>query len=100
MEPEQYIPATEFCMHYNVEYSFISSLQESGLIEITTIEEKGFIPSNQLQQLEKFVRLHNDLDINIAGIEAIAHLLDKVNTIQHEVAMLRSRLKLYENIGK
>ncbi len=99
MDAEQLIPASELCTHYNIEYAFVSSLQESGLIEITTIEEKGFIHPNQLQLLEKFARLHYDLDINLAGIEAIAHLLEKVKTMQHEIEMLRTRLRLYEKIG-
>ena len=99
MDSEQLIPANELCTYYNLEYSFIRSLQDSGLIEVTTIEEQGFIHPGQLQQLEKFARLHYDLDINLPGIEAIAHLLERVSTMQHEMAMLRNRLRLYERIG-
>ena len=62
METEYLIAIDEFCASHNIEISFISSLQQSGLIEITTIKESAFIEADQLQQLEKFVRLYYELD--------------------------------------
>ncbi len=93
---ENLIPAYEFCANHNIEISFIHSLQETGLIEITTIEETGYIPSSQLQELERIVRLHYDLDINLEGIETINHLLQRINEMQDEITILRNRLRLYE----
>ncbi len=98
METENSISTDEFCALYNVEYSFVSSLQQSGLIEITTLEERGFIPTSQLVELEKYVRLHDELDINLEGIEAINHLLQRIRTMQDEIASLKTRLRLYEII--
>ena len=90
------IPINEFCVNHNIEISFISSLQQTGLIEITTIKETEFIDVAQLRQLEKFVRFYFDLDINIEGIETITHLLQRINSMQDEITMLRNRLRLYE----
>jgi chaperone modulatory protein CbpM len=98
METENLISTDEFCALYNVEYSFVSSLQQSGLIEMTTLEERGFIPTSQLVELEKYVRLHDELDINLEGIEAINHLLQRIRTMQVEIASLKTRLRLYEII--
>ena len=89
MDKELWIPVDDFCLHYQIERSFISDLSESGLIEITTIEETGCIPANQLSSLEKYVRLYYDLQINVEGIEAITHLLDRIKELQHEVRRLR-----------
>lgn len=97
MQNDELIAANEFCTHYNVEYSFLSSLQQSGLIEVTTIQETGFIPISELQNLEKLVRLHYELDINVEGIEAITFLLQKVEHMQNELAALKNRLRLYES---
>jgi hypothetical protein len=97
MQTENLIAVNEFCINHNIEFSFISSLQQSGLIEITTIEEKGFIDPGQIQQLEKIVRLYYELDINLEGIETITHLLLRINTMQDEIVMLRNRLRLYES---
>ena len=49
MENENLISADEFCVRYNVELSFINTLQEYGLIEVTTVEENYFIDTNQLE---------------------------------------------------
>jgi hypothetical protein len=51
MEKGDLIRADEFCNHYHVEYGFIRALQSSGLIEVTTIEETGYISQNQLPEL-------------------------------------------------
>jgi chaperone modulatory protein CbpM len=90
------IPANEFCANHNIEISFIRSLQETGLIEITTIEETAFIHANQLQELERIVHLYFELDINLEGIETINYLLQRINNMQDEIIALRNRLRLYE----
>jgi chaperone modulatory protein CbpM len=90
------ISATDFCTWHEVEHAFIHSLGDAGLIEITVIDTGEFIPETQLQRLEKMVRLHHELDINLAGIEAITHLLDRVETLHQEMRSLKNRLRLYE----
>jgi chaperone modulatory protein CbpM len=97
MEREQdLVPAQLFCTQYRIEYTFIQSLQESGLIRVETINDEGFIPAEELRQLERYVRLHHDLDINLEGIEAIAHLLNRVEALQTELSLLSARLRQYE----
>src|SRR5258706_9862137 len=92
MQNKNLVPVKEFCERYNVEFSFISSLEEFGLMEIATIEQKQFIYTSQLQQLEKIIRLHYELDINMEGIEAITHLLDRIGRMQQEIAHLKNKL--------
>jgi len=84
-------------MHHKIEMSFIHSLNESGLIQITTVERTQYISREQLSDLEKMIRLHYELDINIEGIESIAHLLQRVENLHEELTVLKNRLKLYEN---
>lgn len=96
MQNEDMIPASEFCVHHKIELAFIESLREYGLIETILIEEKIFLPVSQLERLEKFCRLHFELDINLEGIETIGHLLDKMNTMQDQIRYLTNRLKAYE----
>ena len=95
--PEHLISTDEFCSHYKVEYAFITSLQEHGLIEITTIDENSFIDHENLKNIEKLVRLHYDLDINLEGIEAITYLLNRVKNMQEEIISLKNRLSIYED---
>jgi hypothetical protein len=90
------IPANEFCAKHNIEISFINSLQEAGLIEITTFKETEYIHESQLHELEKIVRLYYELDINLEGIETVIHLLRQINDMQDEITLLKNRLRLYE----
>lgn len=96
MTKEHLIATSDFCVYYNVERTFITSLQEAGLVQITVVNETPYIPETELQKLEKMIHLHHDLEINIAGIEAITHLLDRVEQMQANLLSLKNRLRLYE----
>ncbi len=96
MQTEYLIDVDEFCACHKIEVSFIRSLQQNGLIEITAIEESNFINAEQLRQLEKILRFYFELDINLEGIETINHLLQRINTMQNEINSLRNKLRLYE----
>jgi len=96
MQTRNLIAINEFCTSHNIEISFINSLHQTGLIEITNIEETGFIDVNQLGHLEKIVRFYFDLDINLEGIETINHLLERMQAMQNEIITLKNRLRLYE----
>lgn len=96
MQKEDLIPATEFCASHHLEFSFIHMLHQFGLLEITTIEQTVYLPVSQLPQAERIARLHNELGINMEGIDAIKHLLQRVEEMQHEIARLKDKLSLYE----
>jgi chaperone modulatory protein CbpM len=66
---------------------------------VLRIKEDLFIDSEQLLQIEKFIRMHNELDINLEGIETITHLLKRLKMLQDENISLRNRLSLYESAG-
>lgn len=91
------ISTDEFCIHHNVEFSFIRNLEEFGLVEIVRVQQVQYIPENQLEKLERMLRLHKDLDINTEGIDTIGHLLEKIQNLQQEILNLKNRLRLYED---
>ena len=97
MQTEQLIQVDTFCVWHNIEFSFIHSLQEYGLIEITTKDDKAFIPESELKHVEKLVRLYNDLHINLEGVEVVTYLLEQLKQQQAEITMLQNRLRLYES---
>jgi len=100
MVNEELIAIQEFCTSRNVEISFVQSLTESGLLETITIEETAFISGEQLPELDKLVRLHYDMDINLEGIETIYHLLQQMKTMHKELSELKGRLSLYERMNQ
>jgi hypothetical protein len=92
MKQEDLVPAKDFCINHNIEYSFITSLQNSGLISVTSMKRSSFIHADEMHKLEKFVRLHYDLDINIEGIETINYLLEKIEEMQKEIVQLKNKI--------
>ncbi|MBK5272234.1 MAG: chaperone modulator CbpM [Bacteroidia bacterium] len=96
MQTEDFIAVQEFCSTHDLEVSFIHILQEFELVEFTTIEETTYISLSQLQQAEKIARMYYELGINMEGIDAIKHLLHKVENMQQEITSLQNRLSLYE----
>jgi chaperone modulatory protein CbpM len=89
---ENLIAITTICTYHEVEYTFINSLSEAGLLHLEVVDQTSYIPESDLQKLEKMIRMHNELEINIAGIEAISHLLERVEQMQQEIRVLRNRV--------
>jgi hypothetical protein len=96
MQIANHIAIDEFCSSWNIETSFINSLQEIGLIEVVIVNETLYINVSQLQQLEKCIRFYYELDINLEGIETIMHLLLRMNNMQNDINDLRNKLRLFE----
>jgi chaperone modulatory protein CbpM len=96
MPSEELIPAREFCIYHHVELSFIHTLHDSGLISMTIHDGVAFLPTDDLPVLEKFARWHYDLSINPEGIEALSHMLHRVERLLEENRGLRNRLHRYE----
>lgn len=90
------IIVSEYCQKSHLDPSFIYLLEESGLIDITIVEGEKYIYSSQLNKLEQYTRMYYDLSINIEGIEAIEHLLDRMDGLQQRVNLLLEKLRIYE----
>ncbi|SFZ92307.1 MerR HTH family regulatory protein [Flaviramulus basaltis] len=98
METQDLIPIQILCNQYKIPVSFINTLQEFQLIEIIVENEGFYIHNKQIKEVEKMIRLHYDLDINIEGVDAIYNLLKQVKSLKQEITMLHNRLRLYEDL--
>lgn len=96
MATRHLITLTDFCGYHQIDHAFIMSLHEAGLVKVTTVDQQTFIPQTELQKLERMIRLHHELEINIAGIEAISHLLERVELLNENIRMMRNKLQFYE----
>jgi len=92
MTAKNLVPADDICIYHDVEYTFINSLGDAGLVQLKIVNHKVYIPESELQKLERMIRMHHELEINLAGIEAITHLLDRVEHMQEEMRVLRNRV--------
>lgn len=92
METSNLITVTAFCEVYNIEPEFVNSLDEYRLIEIVTLEDVKYVQHEHLQDLERLIRLHYDLEINMEGMDVIANLLKRIEMLQAELNYLKNSL--------
>ena len=94
---KELITITEYCIKYDIEPSFIGSLEESGIIILTSVGREKYIHTEQLTEIDRYIHFHYDLHINMEGIDAIRHLLEKVNRMQEEIRQLKKQLLLHQS---
>ena len=97
MDTTDLISIQQFCIHYKVPESFISSLFDYELIEITISNNQQYIQTTQIKNIEKFIRFHYDMDINLEGLDAVSNLLEQVESLKEEIVALNNRLNFYED---
>ena len=97
MDTTHLISIHQFCNHYNVPKTFINALHEYELVEIIVSKQENYLKITQLNEVEKMMRLHYDLDINIEGIDVIYNLLKQVESLQSEITTLKNKLNFYQD---
>ncbi len=96
METQEYISIETICRQHQVTDTFIMSLNEYDLIKVTVVNEVKCIPQRELGELERYLRLHHDLEVNTEAIDVINHLIQRIKSMQYEMDLLKKRLQLYE----
>ncbi len=97
MATKNLISADDLCAYHHLEQTFIHSLYDEGLLKVSIVNQETFIPVDELQKLEKMISLHRDLEINVAGIASIIHLLAQMDDLHNQLYQLQNRLRLYED---
>lgn len=94
---KNWIIINEYCEKSHTDRDFLDLLEESGLIEIQDIDGHPCLPDTQLGDLERYCHLYYDLSINIEGIDAIRHMLARIEDLQREVHRLRRQLSRFHD---
>lgn len=97
MTEDKYIPVLRLCDSYQIEVSFLKELNDLGLIEIVSKKDDLYLHEDKLYKVERIIRIHRELNVNIEGIDVVLNLLEKVDKLQSEVHTIQSRLRLYED---
>jgi len=97
MDTEKYIPVLHLCDLYQLEISFFKELNEEGLIELVSRQNSMYVHEEKLYKVERIIRIHRELNVNIQGIDVVLNLLEKVDTLQNKMYSMQSRLRLYED---
>lgn len=97
MEKENLILVSHYCQQTRTSIEFIESLQEYGFIEVLLIEEHNYVNPQDIVEIERVNRLQQELGINLEGIDALNHMLRKVDQLKKELKILQDRLRIYES---
>lgn len=97
MNSENLIQIKQFCLYHEIDNTFIIELHNYGLVEIISYEEENYLHATQLPAIEKMIRLHYDLKINMEGLDAINHLLNKIDQLQQNLTATQNKLRLLDH---
>ena len=77
-----------FCEFHQVKHQQIHAFIDFGLVEIKRVEEVIIIPEEQVEHLERCLRLANELGVNLEGLEVINNMRTKMLRMQRELDRL------------
>ena len=96
MDIQDLILIDTLCTHYEVEYTFFDQLDHFGLLHIERVDQDRFVHIDQLSHLEKMIRLHHELEVNLEGLDIIVNLLSKIDHLERELQAKENRLRRYD----
>ncbi|MEH6658712.1 chaperone modulator CbpM [Leeuwenhoekiella marinoflava] len=96
MSTPDYIPVLELCEQYHIEHTFFTELHDKGVLEVVTVSQTRCLHHDSIPVFEKIMRIHNELDINIEGIDVILNLLHKIENLNRQLIKTQNRLRIYE----
>ena len=97
MDVSNYILIQKITLHFPVEDSFIWELHHNDLVTVVTLDNKSYIHNDELNQLEKIIRIHLDLEINIAGIDVVLNLLEQIENLEGKLKIIKGKLAIIEH---
>lgn len=85
----------EVCHRYNISEELLQEMIEQGLFpNQKTLAAKRSLEENDLRRIESAIRLHRALDINLPGVVLAIELLDEIDELRDELAILRRHIDL------
>ena len=96
MNTLEFIPVAHLSKQYRIEETFITELHEKGVLQLKIVEQTYCLHCDSMPVFEKIMRIHDELHINIEGIDVILNLLDKIDDLNRQLVKTQNRLRLYE----
>jgi chaperone modulatory protein CbpM len=73
----------------SVHNEFVIELVQEGIVEPRGVSPSDWrFPGSELPRIEQALRLHQDLEINLAGIALVLDLLDELKALRRRVERL------------
>ncbi len=91
-----YIEIEEFCTHHGIQVTLVREFADFGLVHLQEQEQKALVPAEEIEKLERMIRLHSELGINKEGLEIILNMRDQLVSLSSELETIRYRLQQLE----
>lgn len=91
-----YIEIEKFCTHHGIQVTLVREFADFGLVHLQEQEKKAFVPEEEIEKLERMIRLHSELGINKEGLEIILNMRDQLVSLNSELETIRYRLRQLE----
>lgn len=86
------ISCEDYLKMHPVEAGFLESLEEAGLLFLETEDNVKYIFHDDLPRVQRLSHWHYELDVNVAGLEVIEDLLQKMQFLRTENQRLLQEL--------
>ncbi|WGH76025.1 chaperone modulator CbpM [Tenacibaculum tangerinum] len=96
MSDKELISIQKVMVHHHLDEQFIESVESFQLLEFVVKDSNKYVYTEQLPVLEKIIRLHYDLEVNMQGIDVINNMLDRMDAMHTTIQQLENKLKRYE----
>ncbi len=90
------ISVQQFCIHYNIPESFVDSLSNFDLIRIVIIDKTNHIQIEEINRIERLMRMHYELNVNFEGLDVINNLINQVNSLHEDIEKLKNKIDFYK----
>ena len=79
------ISVVQFSQYHQIEPQFVIDLYQNGLVVLQKRDQEYFIEGNDLSNLERYIKFHYELGVNLEGLEVINHLLNQIERLQKQI---------------
>ncbi|RUR13746.1 chaperone modulator CbpM [Legionella sp. km772] len=85
---EETLSFKEVCHKYNIPQELLLEMMEYGIFSTSSNGKENQLDAKDLRRMESAFRLHRDLEINLPGVALALELLDEIEGLRRELAIL------------
>lgn len=86
---KKFITIKELAAFHNIEEGYIMEFVHIGIIPAHKKKSVMHIHLEDIDELERAIRLHRDLEVNLQGVEIICRLRNRIANLEEEMSLLR-----------
>lgn len=85
-----------FCEAYNITSESVSQWHKMGLIELLNEDNKSYLRNDELEKIEKLIKIQTELQVLPADIDIVYNLIEQLKYLQQENNRLRRILNEFD----